>query len=183
MSLNPKYHSHGVRIENMRTPLLLSFALALCTCFFFVYNPSIVSTSVVAISTDSNVQKFQNKYGHEISLYTREVSVAEIIDKCNEGFDISTTASMSNSAFQESDCLEELVVKLMSTFTTQEENETLKQLSSIRYGYVGAMSSLFHDYIECSPGCGSIWSGMGTSYYSALLQEMALNIIEHHEDY
>ena len=147
-------------------------------------------TELVSKVTNANVKKktsslefASNVYGHEISLYTKEYAVAEIIQKCEEGFDISTTASMADSTFRESHCLEELVVKLMSTVTTQEEHVTLEQLASIRQGYAGAMSSLFNNYIECSPGCGSMWSGMGTSYYNTLLSEMALEIIQHHESY
>ena len=181
------------------------FLAGFCLCltivaaliFFIVHSAKVKDeqhaaeqTELVSNAIDAEVKEktlsiafARNVYGLQISSRTDEVAVKEIIEKCDEGFDISTTASMAESTFRESDCLEELVVKLMSTFTTQEEQITLQQLSSIRQGYAGAMSSLFNNYIECSPGCGSMWSGMGTSYYSKLLSDMALEIIQHHEWY
>ena len=175
----------------------LCLTIVAALIFFIVHSAKVKDKQIAAEQTElasnaidaevkkktSSLEFSSNVYGHEISLYTAEYAVAEIIEKCEEGFDISTTASMAESTFRESDCLEELVVKLMSTVTTQEEHVTLEQLASIRQGYAGAMASLFNNYVECSPGCGSMWSGMGTSYYSKLLSEMALEIIQHHERY
>ena len=181
------------------------FLAGFCLCltsvaaliFFIVHSAEVKDeqlaaeqTELISKAIDAEVKEktpsiafARNVYGLQISSRTDEFAVKEIIEKCDEGFDISTTASMAESTFRESDCLEELVVKLMSTFTTQKEQITLQQLASVRQGYAGAMSSLFNNYIECSPGCGSMWSGMGTSYYSKLLSEMALEIIQHHERY
>ena len=167
----------------MKQLSLLLFTATLGISLLLAPNSTIAETNNQLGETDNDIQKFEDIYRHNISIYTTEFKVNEIIKKCDEGFDISTTASMAESTFRESDCLEELVVKLMSTFTTQEEQTTLLQLASIRQGYAGAMSSLFNNYVECSPGCGSMWSGMGTSYYNTLLREMALEIIQHHESY
>ena len=175
----------------------LCLTIVAALIFFIVHSAKVKDKQIAAEQTelisnaiDAEVKEetpssafARNVYGLQISSRTDEFAVKEMIEKCDEGFDISTTASMAESTFRESDCLEELVVKLMSTFTTQKEHITLQQLASIRRGYAGAMSSLFNNYVECSPGCGSMWSGMGTSYYNTLLREMALEIIQHHESY
>ena len=131
----------------------------------------------------SEVQRTDDVYMHKITIEVTERDIETAIRKCNDGFDISTTASMAESTFKTSDCLDELLIKLMKTFTTQDASETKEQLKQLRASYVSLKSNLFSNYRGCNGACGSMWSGMGTSYYNTLLEEMALDVIRHHEFY
>ena len=140
--------------------------------------------SAAAINKQAHAEKPQKNdkvYMHNLTIDVTENDVKNAIQKCKDGFDISTTASMANSTFSTSDCLDELVINLMNITTTQNEDETLYQLKQLRTGYVALKSTLFFNYVGCNGPCGTMWSGMGTSYYNTLLEEIALDIIKHHE--
>ena len=147
---------------------------------------AVLSSLIVITNSNahsSEVQKTDDVYMHKITIEVTERDIKTAIRKCNDGFDISTTASMAQSTFRTSDCLDELLIKLMKTFTTQDASETKEQLKHLRASYVGLKSNLFSNYRGCNGPCGSLWSGMGTSYYNTLLEEMALDVIKHHEFY
>ena len=113
----------------------------------------------------------------DINVRTTEVQVKHMIELCNCGFGTASTASMANSTYETSKCLENIVLKLMSVVTKQTRKASSEQVNKMRRGYVEMLSEVYHGYVGCDGSCGSMWSGMATSNFNGVLSDLALEIV------
>lgn len=113
----------------------------------------------------------------EINPGITEVQVKHMVDLCSCDFDKTSTASMANSTYETSECLENIIIKLMAIVTKQHQKTSSEQINKIRQGYVEMLSEVYHGYVGCDGTCGTMWSGMAMSDFNLVLSELALKIV------
>ena len=96
----------------------------------------------------------------------------------DDGLSSGEDASMLLVHREYNQCIEDLIVDLMTSTTNVERNILKKDIEQLRNSYQGIIYRIWNGRKECSPFCGSMFKLYPPYFYGNLLDELMAEIID-----